>query len=97
MNRLHDPQRDRDGHRPRVGLKPGELRLSEAQVGQRLRIEQIEGGRRLQARLIGMGLPLGSEVMVLHNRGGGIVLAAGTGRLALGQGMAHKLIASPLP
>lgn len=70
--------------------------LSEAQPGQRLRLERVEAGRRLQARLISMGLPLGSEVTVLHNRAGGIVVATGSGRFALGKGMANKLIVRSL-
>ncbi len=79
-------------------MLPGDpFYLSEARPGQRLRLERIEAGRRLHARLISMGLPLGSEVTVLHNRAGGIVLATGSGRFALGKGMAKKLIVRLLP
>ena len=65
-------------------------------IGGRARIARIDGGRQLTRRLLGMGLRVGSEVAVLHHRGRGVVLASGDTRVALGGGIAGKLLVEPL-
>jgi len=71
--------------------------LSSTRRGQRVRLEAIEGGRRLTMRLISMGLPPGSEVEVLHNRRGAVVVAREHNRIGIGAGMAARIRVQPLP
>lgn len=76
---------------------PGEgLRLAQVAAGQRLRIEGVAAGKRLLARLIAMGLAPATEARVMLNRGGAVVLAAGETRMALGRGMAEKILVTLL-
>ncbi len=56
----------------------------------------FEGGRQLLRRLISLGLPLGAEISVLQQRGRGVVVANGGIRVALGSGIADKLMMAPL-
>ena len=46
---------------------------------------------------MGLGLRVGSEVDVLHHRGRGVVVASSGNRIALGGGVAEKLLIEPLP
>ena len=66
-------------------------------IGGRARVVLIQGGSNLQRRLLGLGLRLGSEVEVLHHRGHGVVIACAGNRIALGGGVAEKLLAESLP
>jgi ferrous iron transport protein A len=67
------------------------LRLTELPVGTPAVITEIRGGRQLTRRLLGLGLRLGSTLLVLHHRGAGVVLAHGETRLALGGGVVDKI------
>ena len=71
-------------------------RLSDMPVGQRLRLVQIEGGQRLRRRLLALGIAVGGHAELVQRRGGGVVLAHGGNRVALGAGIAHKLFAEAL-
>lgn len=70
--------------------------LARLPVGSRARIERILGGRLLVHRLLGLGLRVGSEVELTHRRGGGVVLASAGTRVALGAGVAEKVLVLPL-
>ena len=70
--------------------------LARLPVGSHARIERILGGRLLVHRLLGLGLRVGSEVELTHRRGGGVVLASAGTRVALGAGVAEKLLVLPL-
>lgn len=50
----------------------------------------------LTRRLLALGLTVGNEVEVLHHRNGGVVVAKDGNRVALGHGVAEKLIAREL-
>jgi len=67
--------------------------LSGVSEGARVRLVGIDAGRRLSARLAAMGLVPGVEILVVTNRGAGpaVVEVKGT-RLALGRGMARKIV-----
>ncbi|WP_078118348.1 FeoA family protein [Thiosocius teredinicola] len=71
-------------------------RLSDLAVGQRLRLVRVDGGMRLKRRLLALGLSIGGEAEVVQRRGGGVVLARGGNRVALGEGVAQKLFAEVL-
>jgi ferrous iron transport protein A len=60
--------------------------------GKRARIVEIQGGQKVTRRLLGLGLRVGSEVEVLHHRGHGVVVASAGNRIALGGGVADKLL-----
>jgi ferrous iron transport protein A len=70
--------------------------MTEIPVGQRVRLVRIEGGRELTRRLLALGLSVNEEVEVLQHRGRGVVVARGGNRIALGGGIAEKLMAELL-
>jgi ferrous iron transport protein A len=71
--------------------------MTEIPVGQRIRLVRIEGGRELTRRLLALGLSINEEVEILQHRGRGVVVARGGNRIALGGGIAEKLMAELLP
>jgi ferrous iron transport protein A len=72
------------------------LPLSEAAIGKRFRLVKINGGHRLTRRLLALGLSLGTEFEVVQRRGRGVVVARGGNRVALGEGVAQKLLGEAL-
>ena len=76
----------------RVLLMP----LTYAEEGERGIIEEFMGGSGAQLRLATMGLRSGDEVEVITNRGEGqLVIAVNATRLALGRGIAKKIMIKP--
>jgi ferrous iron transport protein A len=72
------------------------IALAKLPVGSCVRIQRIQGGRQLVHRLLGLGLRVGSVVELTQRRGGGVVVASGGSRVALGAGVADKLMVLPL-
>lgn len=72
--------------------------LSVAACGECVRLVGIVGGRRLRHRLAELGLNAGSVVRVVRRQPGGPLILAvkGDARMAIGRGMAHKIIVAPL-
>ena len=68
------------------------LPLTMLPPGQPARIVEVRAGRHLKDRLAGLGLLPGNTVKVLRDNGGPLLLAVGETRLALGRGMAHKIL-----
>ena len=66
--------------------------LAMAQEGERLRIHLLRGGKGLEMRLTALGLNLGTELTLIQRSGGGLVVLRGETRIALGPGMAHKIM-----
>jgi len=76
----------------RVRLMP----LSIAQEGERAVVEAFMGGSGAQLRLATLGLKKGDEVEVITNAGRGqLVVAINATRLALGRGIAQKIMVKP--
>ncbi len=71
--------------------------LARLPVGSRACIRRINGGRQLVHRLLGLGLRVGSEIELTQRRGGGVVVANAGTRVALGAGVAEKLLVERLP
>ena len=71
------------------------FQLALAQDEQWLRVVSLQAGRNLDRRLTGLGLNVGSRVRVLQRRGGGVVIARDTVRVALGAGVAAKILVVP--
>jgi ferrous iron transport protein A len=73
-----------------------ELTLSRLPVGSRACISRVMGGRHLAHKLLSLGLRVGSEIQLLQRRGGGVVVASQGTRVALGAGVAEKLMMMPV-
>ena len=71
------------------------LPLTLVSAGEKVRVERFLGGNQALARLAAMGLTVGETLEVINNCGPIIVSVKGT-RLAIGQGLAHKILVSPL-
>jgi ferrous iron transport protein A len=54
------------------------------------------GGAGLDKRLASMGLQINSKIEILQRLGGSLVVAVNDIRLALGAGMAHKIMVLPV-
>ena len=66
--------------------------LAMASEGERVRIYLLRGGKGLEMRLTTLGLNVGGEVIVSQRQGGNLVVIRGETRLALGAGMAQKIM-----
>ena len=60
--------------------------------GERVKIVEIEGGRQMARRLADMGLTVGSCLEVVSNTAGPFVVIVNHSRLALGSGIAEKIM-----
>lgn len=71
--------------------------LSLAQEGERVHIVALRAGRSLDRRLADLGLHVGTELSVRQRQpGGGVVVSREGTRVALGGGMAHKILVAKL-
>jgi ferrous iron transport protein A len=68
------------------------LPLSMVAPGESVRLVRIAAGHRLRRRLTELGLIPGVELKIMQDEGGPLLLAVKDTRLALGRGMAHKII-----
>lgn len=59
-----------------------------------VRVVAIQGGAGMARRVAELGLRIGSELTVRQRLGAALVVASGPLRLALGTGMAHKILVS---
>ncbi len=75
-------------------VKPFPLAL--AQEGERVRIVRHTGGHEIEMRLTDLGLNVGSEVLVSQRLANQVVVIRGETRLALGAGMAQKILVAQL-
>jgi Fe2+ transport system protein FeoA len=66
-------------------------------AGQRFAVRHIDGGRTLKRRLLALGIRSGVVVTVLQQRGHGLVVDCMGTRIALGEGVARKLLVVPDP
>lgn len=71
-----------------VGVFP----LILAAEGERVRIVAVGGGRGMDRRLSDLGLAVGSEVTIVRRDRGPMVVARDDMRLALGTGIAHRVL-----
>ncbi|EXJ17156.1 FeoA family protein [Imhoffiella purpurea] len=70
--------------------------LTMASDGERVRIRSLLGGKGLVMRLTELGLNQGTELRVIQRQGAGLVVARGETRIALGGGMATKILVTGL-
>lgn len=74
--------------------------LSAMTHGKKGIVVALAGGRQFQHRLVSMGINVGCEIEVLHSsngRGGPTLVATGESRLAVGHGMADKILVAVDP
>jgi ferrous iron transport protein A len=69
------------------------ISLSRVMPGKQVKIISLAGGRGLHSRLLSMGLIPGSIIEVVNQGMNGPCIVAQNGsRLAIGRGVAHKII-----
>jgi ferrous iron transport protein A len=76
-------------------VSPVPLPLSRVSSGSKAMVVGLAGGREFQTRLLGMGLNVGCEISVIRACGGDsgpALVAVGASRLAIGHGMAAKVM-----
>jgi ferrous iron transport protein A len=73
-------------------LKP----LTELPKGSKVRVVDIVAGKGLRDRLLQMGLTPGTVVEVVENSSGPIILSVRGVTIALGRGMASKVLVEEL-
>ena len=66
------------------------------QNGRSARISSIEGGKQMVRRMLSLGLRVGTVVNMLNHRGQSVVIQNSGTRVALGPGVAEKLLVEPL-
>lgn len=70
--------------------------LAMASAGERLRVEGLTGGQAAKRQLEELGLNLGVEIEVISANGGPMVLVVKGTRLAMGRGVAQKVLVSQI-
>jgi ferrous iron transport protein A len=70
--------------------------LAMADEGALVRIHTVRAGRGLVRRLTDLGLNTGGEIRIVQRQGAGLLIARGEGRVAVGAGMAAKILVIPV-
>lgn len=70
--------------------------LNELNVGDHARIVEALCDKSQLRRLLSLGVRVGSELEILHFRSRGVVVASDGNRVALGAGVAEKLLVERL-
>ena len=81
-------------HKPQTATAV--LPLTMAAAGQPLRLVEIRAGHELTHRLAELGLTRGVELKVVQDAGGPLLVSVRGSRIAIGRGMAHKLMVAPV-
>lgn len=74
---------------------PNVLPLALAQAGKKYQVCEINAGKRLNARLIAIGILPNSEIQIINNASfgsDGIIVKVGSSRFSMGKGMALKIM-----
>ncbi|NMA66362.1 MAG: ferrous iron transport protein A [Clostridiaceae bacterium] len=69
--------------------------LDSLKVGQRAIVSSIAGGRMASKRLYEMGFNRGSQVRIIKNDIGPIIVCLAGSKIALGVGLARKIVVQP--
>lgn len=75
-----------------IGLNGRSFSLDTAVLGQRLRLIKVDAGKQIMHRLTELGLTPGVELVIVHDSGGPLVLSVRDSRVAVGRGMAAKML-----
>ena len=66
--------------------------LTMALPGKEVTLSNINGGKFAKSKLISLGLTPGVKIKVINNGPGPLIISVRDSRLALGYGMAHKIM-----
>lgn len=66
--------------------------LAMLEKGEMAFIKEIVGGRVAKGKLNDLGFVRGKQVKIYRSSGGPLIVGLGDNRVALGRGMAHKVI-----
>jgi len=69
-----------------------EYPLSSANSGESVEVVNLAGGRHFISKITSLGLTPGTNIRVLSNLGGPIIIDVRGSRISLGRGMAQKVI-----
>ncbi len=65
--------------------------LSNVKEGEKVTVMLIKGGRGVNRRLSELGIGTGSEIKMVQNSGGPVIVVVGDSRMGLGHGVASKI------
>lgn len=68
--------------------------LTFSTTGECVRLESIKGGNKMSHHLTALGLTPGVNLSIIQNSGGPMLISVRDSRIALGLGMAQKLLVS---
>ncbi len=66
--------------------------LSMTNIGEWVKLEKINGGEVLCGRLAALGLTPGTDLCIIQDSGGPLLISVRESRIALGRGVAHKIM-----
>ncbi|MCG5536597.1 FeoA family protein [Ectothiorhodospira mobilis] len=69
--------------------------LTMAQEDETVRVVALRAGRNLDRRLTELGIHIGSELRVVQRQGNALVVSRDQARIAIGAGMAMKILVVP--
>lgn len=69
--------------------------LDSLNEGEKALVSSIAGGRTASKRLYEMGLNKGSQVRIIKNNTGPIIISLAGSKIALGRGLANKILVQP--
>ncbi len=73
-------------------MRTGSFPLATASIGEKVRLEKINGGEKIVHRLTALGLTPGTAFSIVQDAGGPLLLSVLDSRIALGRGMAQKVM-----
>lgn len=81
-----------------VGREEGGMLMPLSMVapGREVELVAVHGGWGIRRRLADMGFNPGVRLRVIHSGGGPIIVSIRDTRLALGRGIAHRIMVKPL-
>lgn len=75
-----------------VALPKTRRRLSGVNEGEMVRVASLAGGKGVHRRLRELGISEGTDITVVQNVGGPVIVMIGDSRMGLGRGVAEKII-----
>jgi ferrous iron transport protein A len=77
-------------------VKPQRVSLTNLSKGNRAVICDVDAGWGLRRHLLELGFVQGTEIRILKNERGPVIIALGESRIALGRGAAQKILVQVL-
>lgn len=77
-------------------MKAALFPLSMTSIGETVCLESISGGEKINQHLTALGLTPGIEISIIQDSGGPLLISVRDSRIALGRGMAQKIMVSQI-